>query len=73
MLHNSTPRFVGSSVRLSVRLLVRLSVRPSVCPSVHLSVCHTLLFCFFFAVVGLTASAQMVKGFQLSHVRKINN
>ena len=52
MLRDSTPGFVGPSVRQSVRLSVRWSVR--------LLVRHTLLFCFF-AVFGLTAPAQVIK------------
>ena len=52
MLRDSTPGFVGPSVRRSVRWSVRWSVR--------LLVRHTLLFCFF-AVFGLTAPAQVIK------------
>ena len=39
MARDSTPRFVGPSIRPSVRL--------SVCPSVRLSVRHTLLFLLY--------------------------
>ena len=47
VLRDSTPRFVGPSVR------------PSVCPSVCPSVRHTSLF-LVFAVFGLTAPTQMI-------------
>ena len=51
VLRDSTPHFVGPSVRRSVRWSVRWSVRRSVG--------HTLLFVFFF-IFGFTAPAQMI-------------
>ena len=51
VLHDSTTRFVGPSVRQSVRWSIRRSVRPSV----------TLYFFWVFGVFGLTAPAQMME------------
>ena len=53
MLRDSTPRFVGPSVRPSIRPSVHLSIRLSVHPSVGLSV--MLYFFGGFAVFDLTA------------------
>ena len=49
VLRDSTPRFVGPSVRWSVRPSVRRSVGPSVGPSVR----HTLLFFGFLRFLAL--------------------